>query len=334
MTNSNSQQESPTALKQTDKFTSQSVYNDHPRANPDEINLLEYLYVLVKKKWWIIGAAVLGLMAGLGVALLKGPSFSSEALIAPKEAEDQSMPSFAGLGTLGGLVSAKISSANSPGLDKIKLILDSRKFNAELIDKYNLLPLIYKNLYPADYKEWFDTTHQTWRDSFPYPDLMSVGYNLKTNHITTEINIKNNTLLFKIETKDSLFTEEIIKSYLEYLNTYIQESVLTQAKDNVSYLENQLITISDPLLREKLQTMIASELEKSMLVSKEAFRVIDPKFTSKQFSEKLFFPAAFSLGFMIMSILFITFLHVMNKSVKSEHDEILLKQIKKELTKF
>jgi hypothetical protein len=27
--------------------------------DPDEINLLEYAYVLVKKKWWIIGLTVL-----------------------------------------------------------------------------------------------------------------------------------------------------------------------------------------------------------------------------------------------------------------------------------
>ena len=108
--------------------------------DPDEINLLEYIYVLVKNKWWIIGATVLGLVLGYGAAIIKGPSYVAEAVIAAKESNNSSTPNLSGLGMLGGMVAGQLNISQNPGLDKIDLILDSKKFNAELIEKYNLLP--------------------------------------------------------------------------------------------------------------------------------------------------------------------------------------------------
>jgi len=52
--------------------------------DPDEINLLEYLYALVKHKWWIIGATVLGLAIGHIAAVIKGPVYKAEVTVAPK----------------------------------------------------------------------------------------------------------------------------------------------------------------------------------------------------------------------------------------------------------
>jgi len=55
----------------------------------DEINLLEYAYVLVKNKWWIIGLTVLGLVLGYVAAIIKGPTWVAEVMIAPHETESQ-----------------------------------------------------------------------------------------------------------------------------------------------------------------------------------------------------------------------------------------------------
>ena len=129
----------------------------YPQDDSDEINLLEYIYVLVKNKWWIIGATVLGLVLGYVAAIKKGPTWISEAVISSKESDNQKTPNLSGLGAFGGMVASQLNIAGSPGLDKIDLILDSRKFNAEVIEKYNLLPLIYKVSWPKTYKVFFDT---------------------------------------------------------------------------------------------------------------------------------------------------------------------------------
>lgn len=122
-----------------------------PQSNPDEINLLEYIYALVKHKWLIIGLMFLGLAAGYIAALIKGPTWVAEAIIAPREAESQKSPSFAGLGALGGIVASQINLGGNASLEKIDLILDSREFGAKLIDHYSLLPTIYKYQWPKVY---------------------------------------------------------------------------------------------------------------------------------------------------------------------------------------
>ncbi|MFP4165442.1 MAG: hypothetical protein ACLFQB_10095 [Chitinispirillaceae bacterium] len=108
----------------------------------------------------------------------------------------------------------------------------------------------------------------------------------------------------------------------------------TDAKDNVDYLEGQLITVSDPLLREKLQGMIASEMEKMMLVSKEAFKVVDPPFCFKQFREKKLYPLVFAAGLFFTTALTVIFLHALVGGEKTDEDKNYMTMIKKDLKRI
>jgi|SRR5690554_1439870 len=301
----------------------------YPQDDSDEINLLEYIYVLVKNKWWIIGATVLGLVLGYVAAIKKGPTWISEAVISSKESDNQKTPNLSGLGAFGGMVASQLNIAGSPGLDKIDLILDSRKFNAEVIEKYNLLPLIYKVSWPKTYKVFFDTVKNEWASDFVKPNLLRVGGHVKKEYLKKETS-KNNTMTIQFESSDSLFSDSLLGLYLIYLNDYIKKSVQTDANENVKYLETQLITASDPLLREKLQGMIANEMEKTMLVSKEAFKIVDPKLTLKSYKEKKLFPVIFSLGMIVMISLLLIIKHALVNIQKTDDDRKLIADIKKE----
>lgn len=293
----------------------------YPQDDSDEINLLEYIYVLVKNKWWIIGATVLGLVLGYVAAIKKGPTWISEAVISSKESDNQKTPNLSGLGAFGGMVASQLNIAGSPGLDKIDLILDSRKFNSEVIEKYNLLPLIYKVSWPKTYKVFFDTVKNEWASDFVKPNLLRVGGHVKKEYLKKETS-KNNTMTIQFESSDSLFSDSLLGLYLIYLNDYIKKSVQTDANENVKYLETQLITASDPLLREKLQGMIANEMEKAMIVSKEAFKVVDPKYVFKNFKEKTYFPLIFGLGFCSFCIIIVFFKYNLSITKSSFHDKL------------
>ncbi|MFW6221120.1 MAG: Wzz/FepE/Etk N-terminal domain-containing protein, partial [Fibrobacterota bacterium] len=114
-----------------------------PAHDPDEINLLEYFYVLVKNKWVLLAVMFVGLFGGYVAALIKGPSFVAEALIAPRESESQGSPNLSELGMFGGMVASQLNLGGNASLENVDLVLDSRKFNAEMIEKNELLPLIY-----------------------------------------------------------------------------------------------------------------------------------------------------------------------------------------------
>jgi hypothetical protein len=300
-----------------------------PPSDPDEINLLEYIYVLVKNKWWIIGATIIGLIVGYGLALKKGPSFISEAVIAAKESESQRTPNLSSFGAFSGLVASQLNISANPGLDKIDLILESRKFNAELIENYDLLPMIYKEAMPKVYSKVYDTLKHEWKPDFKKPVMLGMGGMIKGMFLKKEI--KAGLMTIKIESKDSTFSDTLLSKYLQYLNSYIQDNVQADAKENVAYLEKQLVTIADPLLREKIQGLIANELEKAMLVSKEAFRVIDPPFKYSQFKQKKLFPMVFGAGMFFITTMLVIFGHAFASGQKTDEDRELIKKIRKSL---
>jgi hypothetical protein len=300
------------------------------QSNPDEINLLEYIYALVKHKWLIIGLTILGLIGGYIAALIKGPTWVAEAIIAPRETESQKTPSFAGLGALGGIVASQLNLGGNASLDKIDLILDSREFGAKLIDHYSLLPTIYKYQWPKAYAKSWDTMNKNWKSDFIPPKPLGMGAFIKGKYLKKTLN-KNNTMTIEIKSQDSLFSLDLGNHYLEFLNDYIKNSVQAEARENVSYLEKQLITISDPLLREKIQGLIANEIEKEMVVSKEAFKIIDPVFLTCQYKVKKLYPVVFGAGIFFLMIFLVVFSHAFSSADKTEEDRQLIIKIKKEI---
>jgi LPS O-antigen subunit length determinant protein (WzzB/FepE family) len=297
--------------------------------DPDEINLLEYFYAIVHRKWLISGLTLFGLILGLVAAIIKGPTWDAEVLIAPKESDTQKAPSFAGLGALGGLVASQLNLGGNASLDKIDLITDSREFNAQLVEKDSLLPAIYENKYRKVYKNFWDTTQNKWKPEFEQPKFLDMGDMVK-GYLKKTTN-KNNTMTLRIRSKDSTFTINLANKYVAFLNDYIKTNVQSDAKENVDYLEKQLDGIADPLLREKLQSLIADEIEKEMVVSKEAFRVVDPVYMAKTFKEKKLFPLVFGFGMFFLCCLFVVFVQAFSSAEKTAEDKMLLEKIRKEL---
>ncbi|MBN1604445.1 MAG: hypothetical protein JW915_22745 [Chitinispirillaceae bacterium] len=318
-----------TTQSQQSSAVTQSLSHSVTASDPDEINLLEYIYVLVKNKWWIIGATVIGLIGGFIVAKIKGPTYITEAVIAAKESEAQKAPNLSSFGAFSGLVASQLNISANPGLDKMELILDSRKFNAELIEKYDLLPMVYKEAMPKVYAKVYDTLNNNWKPDFKKPVMLGIGGMLKGTYLKKET--KAGLMTIKIESKDSVFSDTLLSKYLLYLNSYIKDNVQADAKENVGYLEKQLITIADPLLREKIQTLIANELEKAMLVSKEAFKIVDPPFKYVTFKQKKLYPMVFGAGLFFMTMMIVVFGHAFASGQKTEEDKELLKKIRKSL---
>jgi flagellar basal body-associated protein FliL len=299
--------------------------------NEDEINLLELVYILVKRKKIIIVFTLLGLILGFLAALIKGPTFISEVIIAPKENESQKTPSVAGFGALSGLVAGQLTGMfGTLSIEKIDLVLDSREFNAKLIEEYNLLNRIYKYEWPKVYKKYWDEKEGKWKDNFKKPKLMDIGNFIKSKYLKKTVN-KNNTLTFKIQMRDSTFSEELANIYLKYLNEYIKTNVQNEAKENVAYLEKQLVGVSDPLLREKILGLIANEIEKQMLVSKDAFKIIDPVYRYTSYKEKKLYPVIFCVSLFLISCIFVIFSYYFFESEKTQEDKELLDKIKHEL---
>jgi len=281
-----------------------------PAVPGDEINPLEIAYVLVRYKAVIALATLVGLGGGYMLAKAKGPTYTSSAVIMAKESDKQ-LPSLGALGMLGGLAAAQMNLSGNPGLDKIEVHFDSRQFKAELIEECGLLNDIYRFGAPRAYKKFYDTASGQWtgNEKFLPPTPAKAADLFTKKFVRKEADAKRGTLTLTIQSRDSLFTCKVIEGGLEHLNRYIQADVQKEAKSNVDYLEERLITIADPLLREKLQGMIASEIEKAMVISREAFKVIDRPFCVKKHREKIFYPLAAAAGMFMACTMAVIFLY-------------------------
>jgi hypothetical protein len=300
------------------------------RVDPDQINLLEYMYALVHRKWWIIGATVLGLILGYSVASIKGPRYVADAVIAPRENDSQKMPNLSALGAFGGLVAGQLGLGANPGLDKIDIVINTKDFNASFIDQNNLLPQLYKYKWPKIYLKMWDPAKHDWKPEFQKPKRLDMGAFLKGAFVKNVIN-KNNTMTISISSKDSTFSMMVLNKYLDFLNNYIKTTIQNDANENVEYLNKQLETVADPLLREKFHGLIANEVEKAMLVSKEAFKIVDPVYQSKTFKEKKLYPVVFGFGLFFLTCLIIIFVYAFSAADKTEEDKKLIDKIKKEI---
>jgi len=317
-------------MEQPSSITKQTLSS--AQSSPaDEINLLEYIYVLVKHKKIIACLTLLGFVLGFIAALIKGPTWVAEALIAPKEAESQKTSSLTGLGMLGGFMASQLNLSGNASLDKMDLILDSRDFGAKLIEKYSLLPLICQYQWPGSYKKNWDPVRKTWKPTFEIPQPLGVGGFLKKKFLKKTKDIRSNTILLEIQSRDSAFTVNLATMYVGYLNEYIKTTVQYEAKENVTYLDTQLVGIADPLLREKILGLIANEIEKEMVVSKSAFRIVDPVYLYKKFKTKKIYPLVFGFGLFFLSCMAVVFVHALASSEKSEVDRRLIEKIMREM---
>jgi hypothetical protein len=286
-------------------------------APEDEINLLELLYVLVKYKTVIIIFSVLGFMGGYFAAKMKGPTYTASSLLVAKEAEGARSGGLSGaFGALGGFAGG-LNMMGNPGLEKLELYLGSREFNAELIEKYDLLPDMFrfapKRRTAKVYKKFYDTLNGKWLESedFTLPTPVQMATFLTKAYFQNEVNIKKGTLTVSVKSSDSTFSYKVLSSCVEHLDHYIKTDVQNEAKNNVDYLEEQLFTIADPLLREKIQDMIASEIEKAMIVSREAFKVIDKPFCQMGHPNTKLYAVGGAFGMFLLLSAIVIFFHQM-----------------------
>ncbi|KMQ52116.1 hypothetical protein CHISP_1105 [Chitinispirillum alkaliphilum] len=305
------------------------------KAPNTEINLLEYICLFLRYKCLIVGICSFGLITGYITAVIKGPTYISEAVIVSREREGAqgAMQNLSSFGPFGTMVASQFNMAENPGLDKMKLIINSRVFNSELIEKFDLLPDLYRQKFPKKLEDSYIPETNQWMPDFENPDMMSMGDLLREEFLHLETKT-NGTMEIQVRSKDSLFSSNLMNAYLVYLNSYIQKSVVEEAEGNVEFLRARMAGVADPLLRDKLLELIATEMEKSMLVSREAFRVIDSQFDYVMHREKLLYPVLFAGIGLFLSIFTLVSSHALFGGDLSETEKKLVADIKREMRKL
>jgi len=236
----------------------------------DEIEIAQILLTLWNHKSWIIFCTAFITIIGILYAVSATPVYYSQATIALKESGKGSSAAsiFSQLGGVGDAFAAELGVGNT-SLPKTEIILKSEDLADSVIEKNNLMPILFRN-------SW-DSEHDSWKTKIPkkVPTLRRGAEVLSKNLLQVTTDEKKGIIRVGVRLYDPLLAEKIVEYYLMELNSKIRLNVMNDADSNRSYLERQLNNTSDPILIEKIQNLIAEEIGKTMLMSSSAFEILE-----------------------------------------------------------
>lgn len=241
-----------------------------------EKGLDEYLVEAWRRKWWIAAGTLLAAVIGVIYALLCKPVYETKAVIAAKQSQQQggAASMFSSLGGLGGLAAAQFGIGVGEH-DHMAIILKSREFLERVIEENRLTPKLFPAHWDAAGNRWKNPDSTTWpRTSWSVVKL--------EKNVDVKSNKKQNVIEIEVEAGDPRLAREIADDFLATFNAYLRETAEAKAKSNIAFLEERGRQSVDPLLIERIQGLIAGEIEKAMLMHGSGFEVLQQPFLPLQ----------------------------------------------------
>jgi uncharacterized protein involved in exopolysaccharide biosynthesis len=238
----------------------------------DEINLLDLFLVLVRRKWLIFWMVFVAGVAAVTISLLLTNIYRSEATIAPREEDKGAAASLSTLGGLGGFVASELGLGGGGSLEKLEVLLRSRDLSFRVIQKNDLLPVLFPD-------RW-DSNANQWRED-DKPSLEEANRKIQLDLLKVTSDTTKKTIVIGFDQPDPKMSQQIVGHYLTELSEMLREQVLQDAAENQRFFQEQLQKTSDALLRDKIYAMLAKEIEKETFAKAQkyySFLVLDPPF--------------------------------------------------------
>jgi uncharacterized protein involved in exopolysaccharide biosynthesis len=236
----------------------------------DEINLLDYVKVIVKNKVLICAIVGIAVATTIIVSLLTTPVYEAKTVIAPAVKSGEASGA--------SLLAAQfgISAPSSSTMSEIVNLLKSNILKEEIIKKHNLLPVFFQE---KSLKGKSDG-QKIWK-----------GVRYLQNTLKVSPNQKDNSIQVSMQYKDPKLAADILNYTLLELTDHMSNEARRVADTNKKYLESQIDKTSDPFIKTKIYTLIAQQIETAMMAEvKEnfAFKILDPPRTpDKKIKPKL-----------------------------------------------
>lgn len=262
----------------------------------DEIDLLALARTICKGKKLIVCIVAIFTFATAVLSLFMTNTYTVEAVIKPVSTEKgggklASLASqFGGLATLAGIAMP----GTSTSAELVKL-LESNVIRKNIIEKYNLLPVLFPKRWDEEKKTWKKKSFANLNPlvlinklrpidpNMPkkepgVPDIwdgireldkdVKINYNMKEDIVTVTVSFRNPEM-----------AEKIANYFITELGDLISSEAKRIAVVNKEYLEKQLLETNDNLVQQKIYSLIAEKIETMMMAEvKEgfAFKVLDP----------------------------------------------------------
>ncbi len=209
----------------------------------EELNLLDYYKVIMRHKKMIAGIVMAVSVIAVVTSLLMAKTFKADAVIIPVSSKGGGGGMSALSSQFGGLASlAGMSLSSGPGdAEKLLAILKSRTIVENVINRENLMPILFE-------KQW-DAAANRWKSSDPekMPDMEMAVRKMKGAVVISD-DKKAKTIKITGTFKTPDLAARIVNAYLDELQNFINANALTTAKRNRLFIEGQLAENKEDLL--------------------------------------------------------------------------------------
>jgi len=258
----------------------------------DEISLIELFFTILKYKFHVLIIVGLSLSVAIIYLLVTPKIFKAESIIIPLQGRSSiALPSnLMGLTGLKEMIGETMPGlVEAPNSVKIRSILSGRRLNLMLVEKFDLLPILYSDQWDKTKQNWINQNQQTniiskianklFGMTFKEPTPL-MGSELLQTKISVTINNKNsNILTIEFFDKDPNFSVTMINRYLEALDEYLRLEAINRANESRSYINTLMQAQQDDVIRKRFSELIVAFSEQELYAKMKSsflFEVIDP----------------------------------------------------------
>ena len=222
---------------------------------------------------WGIGLFSIGCgAAALLVTFLMPAYFRASALIRP-ETTDTSKVS----GVLGSLASLGGVSLGPSKIEDLEVVLKSRNLTIRVFDNHELWAAVYPDRYDPATKRIRPGILERLRGgtSDPRPPGKWDSVEAAKDHLAVTTDRRTGTITVSFDARTPETAARIVGFYLDEGKSRLQEEALKRARQNKTFLFDQLQNMVDPIVRDRIYTTYGVEVEKEMLArNREQFGFI------------------------------------------------------------
>jgi len=269
----------------------QKLAINQERQQDDEIDLAELWRAIWAGKWIIIAITSLFAVASVFYALSLPNIYKSEALLAPAEQQSSGLGGMAS--RLGGLASLAGVNLGGGKTDKTGLALEimkSRAFVFKFIEKHNVTPELMAakgwNLTTNEliyYSKLYEVTAKKWLREVKAPSQSKPSLQESYKEFQKIVSISQDKTSSMVTVSVEHYSPYIAKQWLDWLIEAINEEMknrdLTEAKNSVAYLNEQLEHTKVADFQKVLYQLIEEQTKTIMFANvreQYALKTIDP----------------------------------------------------------
>lgn len=269
-------------LKMSDK--KEIVYvSAYPEAPQDEeIDLLEVWQVIWGAKWFITAVTLTATIVAVIVSLYVLPvTYRSDAVI-----NQTSSDGSGGLGGLAGLAASLALPVSLPGseeLDNIMPFLMSRNLKKRLIEKYELLPHMYRDIWDTDKKEWL-----VEKDEQPSV-VMALQFGVLDGVFGVVKDKRTGLITLSWVDTDPEFAAKMVERVIDELQYYLDHDYEFDAKRELEFVVGQLQSALEELeyweKQVPSQKLTKAKIKRELLAAQTVYAELRKQVTLARISE-------------------------------------------------